>query len=413
MTASIEPRRAVVPFADQLADALREVRANALASLLSALAVTIATLGVLLVASITQGLGRSFERLAFSGGPVLTIAPDPRPSLSALRPTRRDYVALRSALPDARRVSLVQSLGTQTLASARATAAIPTVTADYSLFQTGRYDVLAGRPLVPSDGPEQRRVIVLDRAAAERLGLDVADVGSRIRLGGQFVHLVGLVKAKGLGADSSGGDGLAIVPDAVVPEASASPSAAALPLVIEVEVPPGADLDTWQARIGILLRRERNLAGAQQAGFAISSSERVRAGIRSTTALISLTATLLMSISLVVGAVGIVNVSLISVRHRYFEIGLRIAVGATHRLIMRQFLLENVIVAVAGALVAIGVFALLAAGANDLLGGVLVLDASPLVIGLAVLAAVAVGVVSGVAPALRAANLDPATALRT
>lgn len=412
MTAPNESRRAPVSFADQLADALREVRANALASLLSALAVAIATLGVLLVASLTQGLGRSFERIAFSGGPVLTIAPDPRPSLSALRLTRRDYAALRRALPDARRVSLVQSLGALSVASPRATAAIQTITADYSLFQTGRYDVVAGRPLVPSDGPEQRRVVVLDRAAAERLGIDVADVGSRIRLGEEFVHLVGMVKANGIGADSSGGDGLAVVPDAL-PESVAAHAAADLPLVIEVEVPPGADLDTWQARIGILLRRERNLAGAQQAGFVISSSERVRAGLRSTTALISLTATLLMGISLVVGAVGIVNVSLISVRHRTFEIGLRIAVGATHRLIMRQFLLENVVVAAAGAVVAIAVFALLAASANEALGGVLVLDLSPLVVGLAVLAAVAVGVVSGVAPALRAANLDPATALRT
>lgn len=408
MTASTEPRRARVSFADQLADALREVRANALASLLSALAVTIATLGVLLVASITQGLGRSFERIAFSGGPVLSIAPDPRPSLSALRLTRRDYVALRTALVDARRVSLIQSLGMQTIASPRASAAIQTVSADYSLFQTGRYEVVAGRPLVPSDGPEQRRVIVLDCNAAERLGLDVADIGSRVKLGNGFVQLVGLVTAQGIGADSNGGDGLAIVPDSVTPQA-----AAGLPLMIEVEIPPGADLDTWQARIGILLRRERNLAGSPQAGFVISSSERVRAGIRSTTALISLTATLLMSISLVVGAVGIVNVSLISVRHRYFEIGLRIAVGATHRLIMRQFLLENVIVATAGAGVAIAVFALLALSANDFLAGLLVLDLSPFVVGMAVLAAIAVGVVSGVAPALRAANLDPATALRT
>lgn len=408
MTASTEPRRASVSFADQLADALREVRANALASLLSALAVTIATLGVLLVASITQGLGRSFERIAFSGGPVLSIAPDPRPSLSALRLTRRDYVALRTALADARRVSLIQSLGMQTIASPRASAAIQTVSADYSLFQTGRYEVVAGRPLVPSDGPEQRRVIVLDRNAAERLGLDVADIGSRVKLGNGFVQLVGLVRAQGIGADSSGGDGLAIVPDSVAPQA-----AAGLPLLIEVEIPPGADLDTWQARIGILLRRERNLAGSPQAGFVISSSERVRAGIRSTTALISLTATLLMSISLVVGAVGIVNVSLISVRHRYFEIGLRIAVGATHRLIMRQFLLENVIVATAGAGVAIAVFALLALSANDFLAGLLVLDLSPFVVAMAVLAAIAVGVVSGVAPALRAANLDPAAALRT
>lgn len=408
MTASTEARRAAVSFADQLADALREVRANALASLLSALAVAIATLGVLLVASITQGLGRSFERIAFSGGPVLSVTPDPRPSLSALRLTRRDYLALRTGLADARRVSLIRSLGVQTIASPRGTASIQTISADYSLFQTGRYEVVAGRPLVPSDGPQQRRVIVLDRDAAERLGLGVADVGSRVKLGGGFVQLIGLVKAQGIGADASGGDGLAIVPDSVAPDAAGD-----LPLMIEVEIPPDADLDTWQARIGILLRRERNLSGSQQAGFVITSSERVRAGIRSTTALISLTATLLMSISLVVGAVGIVNVSLISVRHRYFEIGLRIAVGATHRLIMRQFLLENVIVAAAGAAVAVLVFMLLASAANDFLGGLLALDLSPWAVAAAVLAAVAVGVVSGVAPALRAANLDPATALRT
>lgn len=408
MTASTDSRRAAVSFADQLADALREVRANALASLLSATAVAIATLGVLLVASITQGLGRSFERIAFSGGPVLSIAPDPHPGSSALRLQRRDYVALRAALADARRISLIRSLGMQTIVSPRGAAAVQTIGADYSLFQTGRYEVVAGRPLVPSDGPEQRRVIVLDRGAAERLGLDVADVGSRVKFGGAFVQLVGLVKAKGLGVDAGGGDGLAIVPDAVAPDAAAD-----LPLMIEVEIPPGAELDVWQARIGVLLRRERNLSGAQPAGFVITSSERVRAGIRSTTALISLTATLLMGISLVVGAVGIVNVALISVRHRYFEIGLRIAVGATHRLIMRQFLLENVVVAAAGALAAVAIFALLASLAGDALGGLLALDLSPFAVAAAVLAAVVVGVVSGVAPALRAANLDPAAALRT
>lgn len=407
MTAANDPRRPSVSFADQLADALREVRANALASLLSALAVAIATLGVLLVASITQGLGRSFERIAFSGGPVLTIVPDPRPSLAALRLKRRDYLALQAALPDARRISLIRSLGMQTIASPRATAAVQTISADHSLFQTGRYEVLAGRPLVPSDGPLQRRVIVLDRDAADRLGLDVADVGRRVKLGAGFVQLVGLVRSRGLGAGSGGGDGLAIVPDAIAPEASAD-----LPLLIEVELPPDADAEVWQARIGALLRRER-MAGSQSAGFVITSSERVRAGIRSTTALISLTATLLMGVSLVVGAVGIVNVSLISVRHRYFEIGLRIAVGATHRLIMRQFLLENVAVAAVGALAAVGVFALLAGFAGDLFGGLLALDLSPLAIAAAVLAAVVVGVVSGVAPALRAAHLDPAAALRT
>jgi putative ABC transport system permease protein len=412
MTASNDFRRTAVSFADQLADALREVRANALASLLSALAVAIATLGVLLVASITQGLGRSFERIAFSGGAVLSIVPDPRPSLAALRLKRRDYLALQAALPEARRVSLIRSLGMQTIASPRATAAVQTISADHSLFQTGRYEVLAGRPLVPSDAPQQRRVVVLDADAADRLGLGVADVGSRVKLGAGFVQLVGLVRTKGLGAGSGGGDGLAIVPNAIVPEKIAPEAAAELPLLIEVELPPGADADVWQARIGALLRRER-VAGAQPAGFVITSSERVRAGIRSTTALISLTATLLMGVSLVVGAVGIVNVSLISVRHRYFEIGLRIAVGATHRLIMRQFLLENVVVAAAGAIAAVGVFVLLAGLADGVFGGLLVVDLSPFVIATAVLAAVAVGVVSGVAPALRAANLDPAAALRT
>jgi putative ABC transport system permease protein len=114
------------------------------------------------------------------------------------------------------------------------------------------------------------------------------------------------------------------------------------------------------------------------------------------------------AISLVVGGIGIANIMFVSVTERTREIGLRKAVGATYKDILAQFLLEAVLLSVLGGLIGIGI----GGGLSLLLNQFIQTSVTPGSVILSFGISCAVGVFSGLAPAMRAAKMDPIVALR-
>jgi ABC-type antimicrobial peptide transport system permease subunit len=116
------------------------------------------------------------------------------------------------------------------------------------------------------------------------------------------------------------------------------------------------------------------------------------------------------SISLLVGGIGIMNIMLVSVTERTREIGIRKAVGATNAQVLRQFMIEALVMSVAGGLIGI----VLAYGAAWIIGNFF--HTMPLItwsiFGIAMLVAVGVGIIFGITPALKASRKDPIEALR-
>jgi putative ABC transport system permease protein len=116
------------------------------------------------------------------------------------------------------------------------------------------------------------------------------------------------------------------------------------------------------------------------------------------------------AISLLVGGIGIMNIMLTTVTERTKEIGVRRALGATEKSIMRQFLVETMLISVSGGLVGIAVGAIMARAINVFAGWQTVISVESCLISFVVSALV--GIVFGLYPARRAAQMDPITALR-
>jgi putative ABC transport system permease protein len=180
---------------------------------------------------------------------------------------------------------------------------------------------------------------------------------------------------------------------------------------IVIQARSSADLTAAYQEADHLLLNLHGITTASDADFTITSS----ASLLSTATSVDKTLTILLGgvagISLLVGGIGVMNIMLVSVTERIREIGLRKALGATPGLIRRQFLVEASVLGLTGG--ACG--ALLGIIGALFLPGVVgdPITISPPATALAILVALAIGVVFGVYPASRAAHLAPIDALRS
>jgi len=173
---------------------------------------------------------------------------------------------------------------------------------------------------------------------------------------------------------------------------------------------PGRMSDAEDQIRGVL-RRRRNVPYSKPDNFGISSAQQIADEFRQITSSVALLISVISSIGLLVGGVGVMNIMLMSVTQRTREIGVRKALGARRRDVIWQFLTEAVVLTGAG-----GVIGVLLGGGISLLISVLVpsLPSSiPLwAIVLAVGVSMSVGLFFGMYPAIKAARLDPIEALR-
>jgi putative ABC transport system permease protein len=160
-----------------------------------------------------------------------------------------------------------------------------------------------------------------------------------------------------------------------------------------------------------LLRRRRNVPYSKPDNFGISSAQQIADQFRQITASVALLISVISSIGLLVGGVGVMNIMLMSVTQRTREIGVRKAIGARRRDVISQFLTEAVVLTGAG-----GVIGVLLGGGISLLINFLMPNLPSSIplwsIVLAVGVSMSVGLFFGMYPAIKAAHLDPVEALR-
>ena len=346
------------------------------------------------------------------GGPIRTTA-------STLTTQDADAIRDPSSFPYVGGVvaQYVLNLDTQLLGNGRNTTAALTATQpDFEYVRS--YNVAAGRFFTQDDMDRKTANVVLGAQVAKDL-FDTADnaVGKDVRLSfGPFsvsLSVIGVMEERG--ASGGGTDDTQIYLPltsflARIPFVRNARGTSSVQEIV-VKVAESSKLTQTQQDIQqLLLERHSNTAD-----FTVKT----QSDLLSTANKVSRTLTILLGaiagISLVVGGIGIMNIMLVSVTERTREIGIRKAVGASRGDILMQFIIEAVIVTLAGGIIGViaGVAAARIANGQDFgTGSPVTTVVTPLSIFAAFGVSVLIGLFFGIYPAFRASRLDPIEALR-
>jgi putative ABC transport system permease protein len=399
---------------------LQAVRAHRLRSALTVLGILIGIATVVMSVGLGEGASSSVRnQIAALGSNLLIVTPGSSTNSSGVRGglgsasslTMSDATALGSATaaPDIRAVAPTRTTAQElTAGSTNWTTQVVGATSSWPTVRARK--VSSGRFLTDADNAGAAAVTVLGPTTAQELFGLRDPVGQTVAINGISFDVVGVLASAGSDA-STNLDDEALVP--LSTEATRLSAAAGRESVSNIYLAArsgGTISAAYQEAQSILLVRHR-LSSAAAADFTITTQD----SLLTTATSVSKTLTVLLggiaALSLLVGGIGVMNIMLVSVTERTREIGLRKALGATPRVIRRQFLVEASVLGTLGGVAgaALGIVAAIVVPhfiSNDI-------AISPTAVVGAIAVAVAIGLVFGVYPATRAARLAPIDALRS
>jgi putative ABC transport system permease protein len=272
-------------------------------------------------------------------------------------------------------------------------------------------ELLAGRHLIQEDVDEARHVAVIGTDLVDAFFGRMEPIGKTILIESRPVKVVGVAEKKGSVFGQSQ-DNFLWIPISTFRRFYGSRRS----VVIQAEARSMDLLESAQDQVRMVMRNRRHLDYAKPDDFNIETGESVMDFWKSATRGIYAVTVLVTTISLIVGGIVVMNIMLVSVTERIKEIGVRKAMGARRRDILRQFLVESVILSAFGGVLGVLGAAAFSMGLAALLGNIMSADFTAPVrlwaVTLALFVSTAVGLVAGIYPASRAAALDPVVALR-
>jgi putative ABC transport system permease protein len=400
-----------MPFWETVRIALDSMRGNAFRSALTMLGVIIGVAAVIAMLALGRGAKAAVdEQLATLGADVLTVTTGMRWLGGVAREQQTLTMDDAEALArDARHLAAVvpEQSGRQQVRLGARNLNLQVIGTLPGHSRVNGHELEYGRMFTAADDAARRRVAVLGGEVPELLQVPAASlVGAAVIVKNTPFEVAGIYRRKGAVGPGNPDD------DVYVPLGTSRFRITGEDAVqtISAQVAPGSDMSAAMVEIERVLRREHGLAPGRDNDFTLLDRRQFLATQQETAQILGFLLAGIAGVSLVVGGIGIMNIMLVTVTERTREIGIRKAIGATRGNILRQFLVESVILCLAGGVLGVALGVGVAAALSRFAGWQTAVTADSLALAFGFSAGV--GLLFGLWPARRAALLDPIEALR-
>ena len=395
--------------------AIKALRRNAMRTALTALGMIIGVAAVIVMVAIGTGARTSIEnQIKSAGSNLVTVSAGAgfgpvrggQGATTTLRP--EDAAVIRAQVPGVRFLSPGLNARTQVVSQSGNWNTSVQGTSE-EILDIRSWPLQFGTMFTRQDVERGAKVAVLGSVARDQLfGAGADPTGATIRIKNQPFKVVGVLTAKGQSAmPGQDQDDTVVVPYTTVQKKLQGVEHISS---ITISAADGISLADMTAHIAELLRARHRIQPGEEDDFSVRTLEEFAIMLTSTTTTMTYLLASIAAVSLLVGGIGIMNIMLVSVTERTREIGLRLSVGARDIDVLLQFLVEAVVLSLAGGAIGVALGFGASWAVSNLMQWSAVVTSGAVLLSFG--CAAAIGIFFGFYPARKAAALDPIEALR-